>query len=113
MALQLTDYLPVNRDDAGTVTAYKTQVSDIVGLVPGAATPSLQEVTEEGATTDQDVTLAGVTAGAVGAASVASTGDVTSGSNISLVAATGEVQATFIDGGFQDLGGGEVDYPDP
>jgi hypothetical protein len=108
MALQLTDYLPVNRDDAGTVTALKTQVSDIVGLVPGAVTPTLQAVTEEGSTTDQDVTLAGVTAD-----SVAATGDVTSGSNISLVAATGEVQATLIDGGVKDLGGGEYDYPDP
>ena len=108
MALQLTDYLPVNREDAGIVTAYKTQVSDIVGL---ADTPNLQEVTTEGATTDVNVTLAGVTADAIDCASVDSTGDVTAGDNITLASGTGEIQCTFIDGGTQDLGGGEFDYP--
>jgi len=113
MALLTSDYLPVNRNTGGTITAHKTTVADVIGLVPAADTPNLQEVTTEGATTDVNVTLAGVTADAIDCASVDSTGDVTAGDNITLASGTGEIQCIFIDGGTQDIGGGEFDYPDP
>ena len=62
MALQLTDYLPVNRDDAGTVTAYKTQVNDIVGLVPATSTPTLDEVAKAGDQTTESIQVGDLTA---------------------------------------------------
>ena len=118
MALQLTDYLPVNRDDAGTVTAYKTQVQDIVGLVPGAATPNLDEVTTEGGTTTNNISVGQLESTSIGCSGgITSDITVTAGAGDTLIqlnGTSGEISGgalAFIDGGAQDLGGGEVDYP--
>ena len=62
MTIQNTDLLLVNRGGTSYREDYNSIKQDILNDVPAATTPNLQAVTDEGATTTNDVTVADLTA---------------------------------------------------
>ena len=64
MTIQNTDLLLVNRGGTSYREDYNSIKQDILGDVPAVATPNLQAVTDEGATTTNAVTVGDLTADA-------------------------------------------------
>ena len=75
MTIQNTDLLLVNRGGTSFKEDYNSINTDILDDVPTPATPDLQAVTDEGATTTNNVTVADLTA-AAGVFSARVSGDV-------------------------------------
>ena len=75
MTIQNTDLLLVNRGGTSFREDYNSIKQDILGDVPAVDTPTLQQVTDQGATTTNNVEVADLTA-AAGVFSARVSGDV-------------------------------------